>query len=205
METGKSRLYLPEDRGGRGGEGGGKKTCNWLSTADEGRWVQIRLASVAAVIFIPSYSRYNENCVWKQCHLQRQSGKKLWSGPVQLHGSQGTVSRMWCLDNYKRLGPLCFWGRASLCYSVRRSVIFFFFYKVNKNFSFFNQLHPLLLCVQQSATYECLPGETGWKCVSVPIYKPLAFRLDQTWAYPHLKTVPQLRSSGWLCDNLCDN
>lgn len=134
METGKSRLYLPEERGGRAGEGeggvgdAGKKTCrNWLSTADEGRWVQSRLASTAAVISIPSYSRYNENCVWKQCHLQRQSGKKLWSGPVQLHGSQGTVSRMWCLDN--RAGPLCalFLRRGqSVCVCVSLSDFFWF-------------------------------------------------------------------------------
>lgn len=42
------------------------------------------LASAAALISIASHSRYNENCVWKQCPLQRHSGKKVWSGPVQL-------------------------------------------------------------------------------------------------------------------------
>lgn len=105
VETGKSRLYLPEDR--RRWEGPGAetrtKTCSWRRAGtrvaeDKKKW----LASGAAVISIPSYFTYNENCVWKQCHLQRQSGKKLWSCPVQLCGSRGTVSRRW-------------WSQLSVC------------------------------------------------------------------------------------------
>lgn len=160
METGKSRLYLPEDGGRRGGEGehdrekGGysRQEDLQLSTADEGRWVQNHLASAVAVISIPSYSRYNENCVWKQCHLQRQSGKKLWSGPVQLHGSQTNCVKDVMSGQLQQSRPSVrpVYGVCQ-CYFV----LIYFFYKVNKSPS--TKYFHHFWYVQSSTRYE-------WKC-----------------------------------------
>lgn len=78
--------------------------------------------------------------------------EKLWSGPVQLHGSQGTVSRMWCLDNYNRAGPLCSLGKGQsmmcVCVTLCQSVWFFFFFlSQQKSFSLlFLFLFIYLLC-----------------------------------------------------------
>lgn len=71
MERGKSRLYLPEDGGRKGGEGerdrekggwAGRGICESLLPARVAEY-KPQQASAGAVISIPSYSRYNENCV----------------------------------------------------------------------------------------------------------------------------------------------
>lgn len=67
METGKSRLYLPEDVGRSGGRarrptGPGRRRGS-LSTVKKQNKTQKNPASAAAVISIPSYCRYNEECV----------------------------------------------------------------------------------------------------------------------------------------------
>lgn len=60
METGKSRLYLPEDVGRSGGRA---RRPAGPRVVEYSKKKQKHPASAAAVISIPSYCRYNEDCV----------------------------------------------------------------------------------------------------------------------------------------------
>lgn len=96
-ESGNGEIQALPPRRWVGGPGGGEQAgggLGWGGGSGESR-LSTGVAEYKSAwrLLQPSFPSpptplHNENCVWKQCHLQRRSGKKLWSGPVQLHGSQ---------------------------------------------------------------------------------------------------------------------